>query len=175
MRQPGFLTRVEGCFTLRGLKRLSSPIIVVIASTLDRGCDHHFPGNGPNVADQLSGDSGHHHISMFTSMHQRSIASAESDLRIPGFLHNGRGQVFLALLQDPRGFGRVTTGMGGLDQHAPCPLVPGTGERSDSSSVAAGSFAGCQADIGHQFPGVVEALEIPQFSDNAGSVRESVA
>jgi len=109
---------------------------------------------------------------MFATLHQRSIASTESDLSIPGFLHNGLGQVFLALLQDAGGFGRVSIGMSRFDQHASCPLVSGTGERSDSSSVAAGSFAGCQADIGHQFPGVVEALEIPQFSDNAGSDQQ---
>ncbi|KXS52628.1 MAG: hypothetical protein AWU57_2986 [Marinobacter sp. T13-3] len=109
---------------------------------------------------------------MFTSLHQRSIASAQPDLSIPGFLNNGLGQVFLALLQDPRGFGRVSVGMSRFDQHASCSLVSGTGEWSDSSQVAAGSFAGCQAHIGHQFSGVVEALEIPQFSDNAGSDQQ---
>ena len=94
------------------------------------------------MTDQFSGNGGHDHVSMFAALHQRSIPSTESDLSIPGFLHNGLGQVFLALLQDPGGFGRVSIGMGGLNQHASRPFVAGTGQWPDPTAAATGSFAG---------------------------------
>lgn len=45
-------------------------------------------------------------------------------------------------------------------------------QRSDSPPVAAGPFAGCQADVGHQLPGVVEALEVTQFGHDAGGDQQ---
>lgn len=62
--------------------------------------------------------------------------------------------------------------MSGLDQHAPCPFVAGTGQWPDSSPGTTEAFTRCQTDIGHQLPGVIETLEIAQFGHHTGGDQQ---
>jgi len=128
--------------------------------------DGYLPGDGPHEGDQFPGDRRDGDIGVFTATDEPAVPLAEPKLGFPADLLDVLGQPLIPFLDVRRDLGRVAVGPGTLDERAPCTAVSGLGDRPLGAFRPGGVLRGDQADKGGELTWVVEAREVPEFSDD---------
>jgi hypothetical protein len=122
--------------------------------------------DSPDKADELARDGGTDLVLELAACHQVSKALTQPLLRRPGDLLDFGGRTLCASLQD-RGLAcGMTIGPGCFDEYAPDMAVAGLGDATAALALAAGVFAGHQAQIRHQLGRVGKSREIGQRVQN---------
>ena len=97
---------------------------------------------------------------------QGTVTFAEPVLHAPGEVFD-----FLALSRLPAGefladFGGAPIVLGAFHHHPACVGVSAFGDGALPAFAAGGVFAGDEAEVGHQFAGMLEATQVTEFADN---------
>jgi hypothetical protein len=120
------LNRSQGCVTSRGVWVLHGA--------------RHLLGHGPYEASQFAGNGDRHHIGMFASCDEASIAFTEPHLRFPTDVLDDFGLFFESQLHMSAHLSRITLGPSAFDQDAAGMGVAGLGDRSLAALLTGGMF-----------------------------------
>ena len=100
------------------------------------------------------------------------IAFTQADLGLPPHVLDRLGELVEAELQVPTDLGRVAIGPGAFHQSPTGLGMPGLREASLASALATGLFRRRQAQIRHEWSGVIEAGQVAACSDGRDSHRQ---
>jgi len=131
-----------------------------------------LPGDGPDEGGQFAGDGDGDLVLVFALVDQCSVALAEADLGGPADVLDGRTDLFEAHLQLSADLGWIAVGPGTFDEVSAGMAVAGLGDATLVALCAAGVFGGCEAEVGHELPRVVEAGQVTEFGDDRDGGEE---
>jgi hypothetical protein len=125
----------------------------------------YVPGDGPDEADQFTGNRSSDDIGRLAGAGELATARAQPQLRFPGDFADRLGLLVLPehqLAADP---GREAVGLGRLDQQPAGRAVAGLGEAAAFDARTARMLGWHQPEIGHQLARIGKAREVAQFGN----------
>jgi hypothetical protein len=129
-------------------------------------------GHGPHTRDQLTGNRDHDLRRVFTPCAELSVPFAQADLCLPTRVLDRLGALFQAELQVPTHVGRVARRPGAFDQSPTGMGLPRLGEASLASALATGRFRRRQAQLRHEWSGMIDSGQVTEFSDGGDRHRQ---
>jgi len=128
-------------------------------------------GNGPQKRAQLTGKRDHDVMRVFPPCAELPRAFAQADLCLPTRVLDRLGEFFQAEWQVPTHVGRIALGPSTVDEGPTGMGMPGLREASLASALATGIFRRRQAQIIHEWSGVIEAGQVAELGDGGDRHR----
>ncbi len=134
---------------------------------LDLRCSRDLLGNRPHTAHQFTGNRDDDVIGMFSAGQQASKAFTQAHLRLPTDILDRLRELFQPELRVAPDFGGIARRPGAFDERSTGMGITSFGEGTLPASLPPGVFRGDAPQEFHQLSGVIEAREVPEFSDGS--------
>ena len=173
---PSRVTPHRGCLSSHSLWHLPLPPFGTLAvGTIQPpslGAHRDLLGHGPQKRAQLTGHGDHDLMRVFPPCAQLPRACAQADLGLPAHVLDRLGELCEAEWQVPTDLGRGARGPGPFHQSTTGMGRPGLRDASLASALATGIFRRRQAQILHEWSGMIESGQVAEFSDGGDSHRQ---
>ena len=126
--------------------------------------------NSPDKACEFSGDGHDDFLLGFSSHREKLEPSAETELPLPCDLQYRLWDFQLLVSEQDTACDSCGSSVtpGRLNECGPGMGIPGLGDASSPDIVSAGGFTGDEAEIGHEFSGILKTRDVTDFCDQGG-------